>query len=148
MPPAVDQNQSIAIVDGLEHPATGQGFLDVEWSDVDGRVIERRRIPLDLTKASQVAFSLTLDAPSHWKNQLTARFSLEKIEHGGVRSRLENSTSKPFIISPSDHSWTDYQIIMWQYQTQAGYTALKRLGVTAGNATKLVLFALNDQPGR
>jgi hypothetical protein len=58
LPPAVDQNQSIVIVDGLEHPATGQGFLDVEWSDVDGRVIERRRIPLDLTKASQVAFSL------------------------------------------------------------------------------------------
>src|SRR5262249_44415853 len=97
LPPAVEQNQSIEIVYGLEHPATGQGFLDVEWSDVDGRVIERRRISVDLTKASQVAFSLDAGRAITMKNQLTARFSLESIEQGGGRSRLENSTSKSFI---------------------------------------------------
>jgi hypothetical protein len=62
LPQALERNQSIEVVYRLGRPTTGQGFLDVEWSDVDGRVIDRRRIPVDLTDASQVAFPL--DAPS------------------------------------------------------------------------------------
>jgi len=132
LPAAVERNQSIEIVYSLEHPATGQGFLDVEWSDVDGRLIERRRTPVDLTKASQVAFLLDTGRALTMKNQLTARFSLDSMERGDVKSRLENSTSKSFIISPSGHPWTDYQIIMWQYQTQAAYAALKQPGSRRG----------------
>jgi hypothetical protein len=58
LPHDVERNQSIEVVYRLENPTTGQGFLDVEWSDVDGRVIERRHIPVDLTNASQVTFLL------------------------------------------------------------------------------------------
>jgi hypothetical protein len=134
LPQALERNQSIEVVYRLEHPTTGQGFLDVEWSDVDGRVIERRRIPLDLTNASQVAFPLDTGRALTMKNELTAHFSLDDVEQGGGKSPIENRASKSFIISPSDHPWTDYQIIMWQYQTRAGYAALKGLGIRAGMA--------------
>src|SRR5439155_5648542 len=44
----------------------------------------------------------------------------------------EHEETVSFVVSPSDSPWSDYQIIMWQEQTRAGYDALKRLGITAG----------------
>ena len=41
-PQAVERNQPIEVVYRLEQPATGSRFLDVDWNDVDARLVERR----------------------------------------------------------------------------------------------------------
>ncbi len=123
LPQAVERNQSIEVVYRLEHPTTGHGFLDVEWSDVDRRVIERRRVPVDLSNASQLAFPLDTGRALTMKNQLAAHLSFDGVEQRGSMSHLGNGASRSFIVSPSDHPWTDFQIIMWQDQTRAGYAA-------------------------
>ena len=46
LPEVVTQTRPLEAAYRLDKPATGRGFLDIEWSDVDGRVVERRRIPL------------------------------------------------------------------------------------------------------
>ena len=69
LPQAVERNQSIEVVYRLESPTTGHGFLDIEWSDVDGRVVERRRIPVDLTDAAQMAFQLDIRRAVTMKNR-------------------------------------------------------------------------------
>jgi hypothetical protein len=132
LPPAVERNQSIEVFYRFETPLTGQGFLDIEWSDVHGRVVERRRIPLDLTDAAVVTFALDTRRAVAMKNQLMAHLSFDATDKRGGKSRRENDETRSFIVSPDDHPWSDFQIIMWQEQTRTGYAALKGLGVTAG----------------
>jgi hypothetical protein len=132
LPPAVERNQSIEVSYRFGTPLTGQGFLDIEWSDVHGRVVERRRIPLDLTAATAVTFALDTRRAVAMKNQLMAHISFDATDKSGGKSHRENDETRSFIVSPADRPWSDFQIIMWQEQTRAGYAALKGLGVTAG----------------
>jgi hypothetical protein len=132
LPQAVERNQSIEVFYRFETPITGQGFLDIEWSDVAGRVVERRRIPLDLTDAAVVSFPLDTRRAVTMKNQIAAHLSFDALAKRGGKFHRENDETLSFIVSPADHPWSDLQIIMWQEQTRAGYAALKGLGVTAG----------------
>ena len=132
VPQAVERNQPIEVVYRFEQPATGSGFLDVDWNDVDGRLVERRRIPFELADAPQVGFSLDARRAVTMKNLLTVDLSLDGVDQLGNKFRRENRETESFIASPSDIPWWDFQIIMWQVHDRAGYAALKRLGVTAG----------------
>src|SRR5438105_3840016 len=133
LPQAVERDRPIEVVYRLEQPATGSGFLDIDWSDVDGRCVERRRIPFKLAAAPTVEFSLDARRAVTMKNQLTVDLTLEGIDPFGNKIHRENRETGSFIASPRDIPWWDYQIIMWQVQDRAGYAALKRLGVTAGS---------------
>lgn len=121
----------------FDRPTTGRGFLDIAWTDVEGRVVERRRIPLDLTDAATIAFPLDLRRAVSVKNRLTATLSI------AAPARFQKQADTAFIVSPSGKPWSDYQIIMWQEQTPAGYAALKRLGITAG----VVMSDRKERPG-
>jgi len=132
LPQAVERDQSIEIAYRFEQPATGQGFLDIEWKDVDGRVVERQRIPLDLADTASVALPLDTRRAVTMKNELSAHLSFDAVDQHGGKSHRENNETRSFIVSPADHPWSDFQIIMWQEQTRAGYAALKGLGITAG----------------
>src|ERR1700738_2326459 len=132
LPQAVERNQPIEIVYRFEQPATGSGFLDVDWNDVDGRLVERRRVPFELADAPQVGFSLDARRAVTMKNLLTVDLSFDGVDLLGNRSRRENRETGSFIASPSDIPWWDFQIIIWQVHDRVGYDALKRLGITAG----------------
>ena len=132
VPQAVERNQPIELVYRFEQPATGSGFLDVDWNDVDGRLVERRRISFELADAPKVGFSLDARRAVTMKNLLTVDLSLDGVDQLGNKFRRENRETGSFVASPSDIPWWDFQIIMWQVQDRAGYAALKRLGVTAG----------------
>jgi len=132
LPQAVERNQPIEIVYRFEQPATGSGFLDVDWNDIDGRLVERRRVPFELADAPQVGFSLDARRAVTMKNLLTVDLSLDGVDQLGNKFHRENREAGSFIASPSDIRWWDFQIIMWQVHDRAGYVALKRLGVTAG----------------
>jgi hypothetical protein len=132
LPQAIEQEQSSEVSYRFETPQTGRGFLDFTWSDTAGRVVQRRRIPLDLTDAAAVSFPLDTRRAITMKNRLMAHLSFDATEKRGGTSHRENDETRSFIVSPADHPWSDFQIIMWQQQTHAGYAALKGLGVTAG----------------
>lgn len=134
LPQAAGRTHPLEAAYLFEKPATGRGFLDIEWSDVDGRVIERHRIPLDLEGASDLAFPLDARRAVTMKNRLAARLSLDSVDQYGTAAHRDNDEARSFVVSPSDQPWSNFQIIMWQPHTQAGYAALKRLGVTAGMA--------------
>src|ERR1700737_3079938 len=129
VPQAVERNQPIELVYRFEQPATGSGFLDVDWNDVDGRLVERRRIPFELADAPQVGFSLDARRPVTTKNLLPVDFSLDGVDQLGNKFRRENRETGSFVASPSDIPWWDFQIIMWQVHDRAGDGALRRPGV-------------------
>jgi hypothetical protein len=132
MPQTVERGSQVTAAYRFDKPATGRGRLDLEWSDVDGRVVERRRIPLDLADAAQVAFGLDMRRAVTVKNELAAHLSLDGVDRSGAPTHRRDDLVTSFIASPPNQAWWDYQIVMWQGQTPAAYDALKRLGVTAG----------------
>ena len=132
VPKSMERNQPAEFTYRFDAALTGFGSLDIEWSDVVGRVVEQRRIPLDLAHVREVVFSLDLRRAAATGNQLVARLSFDGLEQNGGNRRLENAISTSFIMPPAANPWSDYQIIMWQGQTPAGYATLKKLGVSAG----------------
>jgi hypothetical protein len=146
LPQAIERNQSIEVFYRFETPISGQGFLDIEWSDAAGRVAERQHIPLDLTNAPVAAFQLDTRRAVTMKNQLAAHLSFDTPAQRGGTFHRENDETRSFIVSPADHPWSDFQIIMWQEQTRAGYAALKGLGVTAGMVHPWQLNSVTPDP--
>src|SRR5206468_2863203 len=132
LPPAVEPNQPVEAVYRFEKPATGYGFLDGEWHDVDYRLVEQWRIPVELADATELAFRLNISRAVTMKNQLAVRLSLDSVDQLGNKFHRENRETGSFIASPFELPWWDYQIIMWQVHNRAEYDALKRLGITAG----------------
>jgi hypothetical protein len=132
LPKSMERNQPADFLYRFDKGLTGRGSLDVEWSDAVGRLIEHRRIPVDLAEVREVVFSLDLRRAATMGNQLVAHLSLDGVEQNGGNRYFENEVSTSFIVPSADHPWSDYQIIMWQGQTPAGYATLKKLGITAG----------------
>src|SRR5438874_860413 len=132
LPNSMERNQPADFAYRFDKGLTGRGSLDIEWSDVVGRLVERRRIPVDLAEAPEVVFPLDLRRAATMGNQLVAHLSLDGVEQNGGNRHFENEVSTSFIVPSAAHPWSDYQIIMWQGQTLAGYATLKELGVTAG----------------
>ncbi len=141
VPSPVERDSPLTAAYRFDQPAAGHGSLDVEWTDVDGRVVDRRHIPLDLANAAQVTFHLDMRRAVTVVNRLAAHLSLDGVDQGGAPVRRRTDLSASFIASPPDQGWRDYQIIMWQGQTPAAYRTLRRLGITAGRV------AADHRPG-
>jgi hypothetical protein len=144
LPDSVERAGSIDVIYRFDGPVTGHGLIEAEWTDTVGRVVERRRIPLDLTGAVEAVFSLDPKRAVTVKNRLAVHLSLDETDQSGKPVHREHEEAASFIVSPPDNGWSDYQIIMWQPQTPAGYAALKRIGITAG----MVQSDRSDKPSR
>ncbi len=107
----------------LDTPATARGTLDLEWTDILGRVVERRSIPLDLRQSAEIAVPLDMRRAVAMQNRLAATLNL-----AGTPPRRADAE---FIARPQA-GWADWQAIMWHGQTAQGYRTLQDLGVTAG----------------
>lgn len=125
LPAAVERNGPLTVSYQFDKPTTGHGVLEVEWTDADGREVEHHRIPLTLARTSEVTFRLDKRRAVAVENRVIARLRLDG-------DPPAHETSGSFIATPSDDPWRDYQIIMWQEQTPAGYARLKQLGITGG----------------
>jgi len=143
LPDSVERTGSIDVIYRFDGPVTGHGLIEAEWTDTVGRVVERRRIPLDLADAAEAVFSLDPKRAVTVKNRLAVHLSLDETDQSGKPVHREHEEAASFIVSPPDNVWSDYQIIMWQRQTPNGYAALKRLGITAG----MVQSDRSDKPG-
>jgi Beta-galactosidase len=144
LPVSFAHDGSVRAVYRFAAPVSGRGVLTVRWTDVDGRLVERRRIPLNLADATEVAFSLDAGRAVTVKNHLVVDVALDATDRSGQPAPREREATASMIVPPSGRGWRDFQIIMWQPQTPAGYAALKRLGVTAG----MVLSDRANEPGK
>ena len=130
-PNSLERDQPADFAYRFDRALSGRGSLDIEWSDVVGRVVERRRIPFELSDGFEVVFSLDMRRAVTAGNKIIAHLSFDGVDQNGGIGHRENEASASFIVPPTDDPWSDYQITMWQGQTPAGYAALKKLGVTA-----------------
>jgi hypothetical protein len=60
---SMERNQPADFAYRFDTALTGFGSFDIAWSDVVGRMVERRRIPLDLADSPEMVFSLDLSYP-------------------------------------------------------------------------------------
>ena len=112
--------------------ATGKGTLAVRWTDVLGRVVEDRSLPVELTDESEIRFPLDLGRAAAMKNDITAYFVFDGVNRKGEPDRRDEQAQASFIARPSDRDWKDYRIIMWQDYPANQWKTLKSLGINAG----------------
>src|SRR5258708_39102131 len=105
--------------DGIVHAiyrtnrlATGKGRLDITWTDVHGRVVDDRKIPVELLDEAEAGFSLDLRRAAGMKNTLRVHFSFHGADKKGGPDHREEDAEIAFIASPPDRQWRDYMIMM------------------------------------
>ncbi len=107
----------------FDAPATGTGTLALEWTDTLGRVVERRRIPLDLRAAREVAIPLDMRRAIAMSNTLAATLEL-----AGQPPRRQEAG---FIARPQP-GWHDWVAQYWHEADAPSRRRLYDLGITAG----------------
>jgi len=112
--------------------ATGKGELDLEWTDVLGRVVEQRKMPVELTDETEIRFPLDLRRAVAMENELHAHLSLDGVNKKGEKDHREEDATIRFVARPPQRRWTDYEIMMWQPHTAAQAAKLRTLGINAG----------------
>ncbi|MCC6341295.1 MAG: beta-galactosidase [Bryobacterales bacterium] len=112
--------------------ASGSGELTIRWTDAYGRLIENRRIEVKLNGENQIGFTLDLGRAAAMRNQLTARFLFDGVNRRGQADHREEEAKAEFIARPTNRSWWDYEIIMWQHRTPDQVAALKTIGISGG----------------
>lgn len=127
-----ERDRPVTAIYRLARPATGKGTLHVEWTDAAGRLVERGLLPVDLTRAAEIAVPLDPRRAVVSRNLLRARLSLDGVDADGAPLPRTASASTTFAVAPPGDTWGDYQIILWHKREPERYPALKRLGVTAG----------------
>jgi len=111
---------------------TGKGELSIRWTDAYGRIVEDRKIPVELIDEGEIGFTLDMRRATAMRNTLVAHFHFEGVNKKGEPDRREEDAKAEFIASPPDRAWWDYSIIMWQPHPPAQEAVLKTLGITGG----------------
>jgi hypothetical protein len=132
--PALPPERPAQMIYRLSSPRSGSGIFATEWTDALGDVIARRSIRVTIHHQSEIHFTLDPRRSLATANTLTARLTLDGQVSGVVA---------PFFIAPRLPDWSDYQLVIWQPQTAAGYRAFGTIGVNAA-----MLLIDRDAPGR
>jgi hypothetical protein len=112
--------------------ATGAGQLAVTWTDVHDRLVDDRKIPIELTDEDHIGFRLDLRRAAAMKNTLHVHFSFEGRNKKGEPDKREEDAETHFIARPPDRQWRDYIIMMWQDYNTHDFRLLKTLGINGG----------------
>lgn len=126
---ALDRDQSVPVVYRTNSKATGKGELSVRWTDAYGRLVEDRKIPVELVDEAEIGFSLDLRRAVAMKNDLSVHFSFEGVDKKGRPDHRDENSQATFIARPPDRSWWDYVIMMWQPYSRSDFVNLKTLGI-------------------
>src|SRR5258708_32024123 len=104
-PPAVERDAPVSAVYRLNPRATGKGELSIRWTDVYGRVVDERRIPVELNDETEIGF--TIDAPRavSMKNTLQAHFTFDGVNKKPAPDHRAENARITFIPRPPDDTW-------------------------------------------
>src|SRR5579863_950370 len=129
---ALERDAPIEAIYRTNGLATGKGALSITWTDVHGRTVDERKIPVELTDEEQIGFPLDLRRAAAMKNTLRVHFSFEGRNKKDEPDKREEDAETVFIAKPPDRAWRDYMIIMWQDYPAGQQRLLKTLGINAG----------------
>jgi len=131
-PSVVERNGPVTAIYRMSHQASGNGQLAVKWTDVFGRVVEDRTIPVQLTDETEIRFPLDLSRTVTMVNEVNAHLSFEGVNKKGEKDTRDEQASASFIARPPERTWSDYVVIMWQPHTAEQFAKLTTLGINAG----------------
>ncbi len=131
---ALERDATVTVLYKIGRQATGQAKLEVRWTDVYGRVVEDRSIPIELTDESEIRFPLDLRRAVAMQNELRVHFTFDGLNKKGEKDHRDEDVAVPFIAKPPDRNWWDYMIIMWQGGTAEHFRELEKIGVNAGKS--------------
>lgn len=112
--------------------ATGTGQLSIEWTDVYGRVVDRRIIPVEMNDETDIGFDLDLRRAEAMQNEVRAHLVFEGTNKKGAADHRDQAAQVTFVAKPPVHTWWDYAIIMWQDYGPDFFAKLKQLGINGG----------------
>lgn len=128
---AFERDRVVTAVYRTQSQATGKGTLEVRWTDVFGRVVEDRRIPVELTGENEISFPLDLHRAISMRNEVEAHLTLDGVNKKGAPDRRDERATAAFIAKP-DARWWDYAIMMWQPHSARQMAELETVGINAG----------------
>ncbi len=131
LPPAVDRNHAVTAIFRTGSLAAGKGELAIRWTDALGRVVEDRKIPVELTDESEIRFKLDARRAVAMQNEVQARLTFDGVNKRGVPDHREESAAASFVARPAP-GWPDYMVIMWQPHTAEQFAVLQSIGINAG----------------
>ncbi|WP_170303705.1 beta-galactosidase [Reyranella soli] len=117
--PALDPTGPVVVLWRPDAPAAGE--LQLEWTEGEGRLLERHRITLAEPQA-EIAIRLDLRRARTPANRITARFR-------PAGSGAETKAEARFFVRPAS-GWTQYQVILWQDLPAAALVGMRSLGIT------------------
>ena len=132
--PGLEREGTITAIYRTNQLATGKGELSIRWTDTYGRVVDDRKIPVELTDENEIAFPLNMRRAVAMKNELKAHLMFEGVNKKGVRDHREEDAQITFIAKPPDRDWWDYTIIMWQRHTAEQASILRQVGINGGES--------------
>jgi hypothetical protein len=121
---ALDPTGPVIALWRSDAPASGE--LQLDWTEGEGRLVERHRVTLAEPQA-EIAVRLDLRRAREPAYRITARF---RPTGSGAETRAE---ARFFVRSAP--GWTQYQLILWHDRPAAALPGLHRLGITG---TKLL----------
>jgi hypothetical protein len=129
---ALERDKPVVAVYRTSPQATGKGTLSVQWTDILGRVVEDRKIPVEMIDETEVRFPIDLRRAVAMSNELRVRFTFDGTHKNGSPDHREESAVATFIAKPPDREWWDYTIMMWQPHSAERVATLRTLGVNGG----------------
>gem|GEM_PF-735512 len=126
LPGVLDRSGAASALWRIDPPISTDATLTVQWTDTEGRLVERHVIPVP---AGAAAVPVAIDP----RRALTRRNTLagDLVLPGATRqARVDFTTPPTRPYGPA--GWTDYQVIMWQEGGAGRAAGLRRLGVTGG----------------
>jgi hypothetical protein len=129
---ALERDGIVHVVFRTAPLAAGHGQLTVDWTDVYGRVVEHRSVPVELTDESDAGFDIDLRRARGMQNQLRAHLVFDGQDKKGRPDHRDEEASRDFVAKPPMHSWWDYEVIMWQHYGAEQFGKLEALGINGG----------------
>jgi hypothetical protein len=129
---ALERDSTITALFRTNRQATGKAVLAIRWTDALDRVVEDRKLPVELADENEIRFPLNLRRAAAMANELQVHFTFDGFDKKGAPDHREEDARASFVARPPDRNWSDYAIIMWQPGSAAGFSTMKTLGISAG----------------
>jgi hypothetical protein len=123
---SLERTQAVELTYRLSEPATGDGTIELIWTDLYDRLVEKSSSTFTLTDRTDVKLPLDLRRAVAMVNHVHAHTIL--VPRAGSEGR-EGDATLSFIARPADDGWSDYRIITWQSHEPQQDRMLNQLGV-------------------
>jgi hypothetical protein len=130
--PVLDRNAEAPVTYRMANQITGKGTLAIHWTDSLGRVVDERKLPVELTDENEFQFSIDLRRAVAMKNTLRVHLSFDGKDQKGRPLPKEEDTEIDFVARPPGPKWRDYAIIMWQQYPPQLLPGLEKIGINGG----------------